>query len=76
MADITAPWRESLRRNTTPVTHEIGRLGFERGDVEALLTPSAKNPASSNLALFPDRLMEGSSLRVFDDSDMIDARLP
>ena len=76
LEDVTAPWRESLRRNRTPVTHEIGRMSFERGDVEALLAPSAKNPVTSNLVVFPDRLTEGSSLRVFDDSGMIDARLP
>ena len=74
--DVTAPWRESLRRKQTPVTHEIGRISFERGDVEALLAPSAKNPTTSNLAVFPDRLIEGSALRVFDDSGIIDARLP
>ena len=74
--EVTAPWRESLRRNQAPVTHEIGRVSFERGDVEALLVPSAKNPATLNLAVFPDRLLKGSSLRVFDDSGIIDARLP
>jgi RES domain-containing protein len=76
VADITASWREKLRRSETPVTHVIGRSTFERGDVEALLVPSAKNPKMQNLAVFPDRLLEGSSLRVFDDSGMIDARLP
>ena len=74
--DIIGPWRESLRRNQTPVTHQIGRISFERGDVEALLVPSAKNPATSNLVVFPDRLLKGSALRVFDDSGIIDARLP
>ncbi len=74
--EVIAPWREDLRRNQTPVTHVIGRVSFERGDVEALLVPSAKNPATLNLAVFPDRLLEGSSLRVFDDSGIIDTRLP
>lgn len=76
LEDITRPWRESLRRNQTPVTHQIGQISFQRGNVEALLVPSARNPTTLNLAVFPDRLLEGSSLRVFDDSGMIDARLP
>ena len=58
-----------------PLTHELGRICFERGDVEALLVPSAKNLEARNLIVFPGRLAEGSSLRVFDDSGMIDAHL-
>lgn len=75
-SDITLPWRNSLRRGETPLTHMLGSLAHTRGDVEALLVPSAKNPEALNLAVFPDRLQQGSSLRVFDDSGMIDARLP
>ena len=74
--EVTAPWREHLRHDQRPVTHDIGQVSFERGDVEALLVPSAKNPAALNLVVFPDRLVEGGSLRAFDDSGMIDARLP
>lgn len=73
---LTEPWRERLRRSEVPLTHELGRICFERGDIEALLVPSAKNPEAWNLAVFPDRLLEGSFLRVFDDSGMIDAHLP
>ncbi len=73
---LTEPWRERLGRGEVPLTHELGRVCFERGDVEALLVPSAKNPEAWNLAIFPDRLAERSSLRVFDDSGMIDAHLP
>lgn len=73
---LTSPWRDSLRRGETPVTHRLGTLAYERGDVEALLFPSTKNPATLNLAVLPDRLTEGSSLRVFDDSGMIEARMP
>ena len=73
LSDIISPWRDSLRRGETPVTHTLSTLAYKRGDVEALLFPSAKNPETLNLAVFPDRLGEGSSLRVFDDSGMIDA---
>ena len=76
LADITAPWREQLRRGETPITHRLGSLAYQRGDIEALLVPSAKNPETFNLAVFPERLRQGSSLRVFDDSGMIEARLP
>ena len=76
LADLTLPWRDSLRRGETPLTHTLGNLAHARGDVEALLVPSAKNPKTFNLAVFPDRVRSGSSLRVFDDSGMIDARLP
>ena len=74
--EVTAPWRESLRRDQMPTTHVIGHISFERGDVEALLVPSAKGPATLNLAVFPDRLLKGSSPRIFDDSGIINARLP
>ena len=73
---LTEPWREQLRQGEVPLTHELGHACFERGDVEALLVPSAKNPQTRNLGVFPDRLAEESSLRVFDDSGMIDAQLP
>ena len=73
---LTKPWREQLRRGEVPLTHKLGRICFDRGDVEALLVPSAKNSEARNLTVFPDRLAEGSSLRVFDDSGMIDAHLP
>jgi hypothetical protein len=73
---LTEPWRGRLRRGEIPLTHELGRVCFERGDIEALLVPSAKNPEVRNLAVFPDRLAEGSSLRVFDDSGMIAAHPP
>lgn len=74
--DLTQPWREQLRRGEIPLTHKLGRACFEGGDIEALPVPSAKNPKARNLAVFPDRLTEGSSLRVFDDSGIIDAHLP
>ncbi len=76
VAALTEPWRDQLRRGEVPLTHELGRACFERGDIEALLVPSAKNFEPCNLAVFPDRLTDGSSLRVFDDSGMIDAHLP
>lgn len=76
VSELTLPWRDSLRRGELPITQEIGRLAHERRDVEALLFPSAKNPDTANLAVFPDRLARTSKLRVFDDSGLIDASLP
>jgi RES domain-containing protein len=76
LADLRASWRDRLRRGDTPITHTLGSLAYQRGDVESLLVPSAKNPEAFNLAVLPERLRQGSSLRVFDDSGMIDARLP
>ena len=76
LADLMLPWRDRLWCGEMPVTHTLGSLAYARGDVEALLVPSAKNPETFNLAVFPDRVRAGSSLRVFDDSGMIDARLP
>lgn len=76
LSDLTLPWRDKLRRGETPATHTLGGLAHRRGDVEALVVPSARNPQTRNLAVFPDRLHEKSSLRVFDGSGMIDAQLP
>src|ERR671931_265359 len=47
-----------------------------RGRFEALRVPSARDPSTDNLVVLPDRLRAGSSLRVFDDSGLIDALLP
>ncbi|WP_255349140.1 hypothetical protein [Kamptonema formosum] len=38
--------------------------------------PSARDPNSYNLVVFPDRLSANSFLRVYDDSGTISAQLP
>lgn len=73
--DLLLPWRDSLRRSEVPITQCLGALAFERKDIEGLLVSSAKNPATKNLVVFPDRLQAGSSLRVFDDSGLIDSSI-
>lgn len=74
--DLLLPWRDSLRRFELPITQRLGALAFEREDIEGLLVNSAKNPETMNLIVFPDRLQASSSLRVFDDSGLIDSSLP
>lgn len=74
--DVTEPWREIVRGGAIPITHVLGRLAFEREDLEAIVVPSARDPDRSNLVVFPAKLIEGSSIHVFDDSGIIDARLP
>lgn len=44
--------------------------------IEALKVPSARDESYHNLVVFADRLSTNSSLRVYDDSGIIDAQLP
>jgi RES domain-containing protein len=75
LQDLLGPW--VLEQTVTEVapTQRLG-LAIAGAGIEALRVPSSKNPSSSNLVIFPRTVLEGSWLRVYDDSGFIDARLP
>ena len=57
------PWRRSQEGGREALTQAIGRAAFEAG-FEALIVPSAADPAGANLVVFPGRLSPGSRLTV------------
>src|SRR5438270_1647975 len=74
--ELCAPWRPLNPAGQVAPTQLLGEVIRDDGSIEALRVPSARVPSTENLVIFPDRLCAGSSLRVFDDSGLIDAQLP
>jgi len=62
--DLVAPgWRDALRRGQRPPTHALALAALEVG-FEAILAPSAVVPGAYNLAVYVERLLPGSALRL------------
>ncbi len=76
LAELRAPWRPLNAAGEVAPTQVLGEVVHEHPGIEALRVPSAREPSTDNLVVFPDRLQGGSGLRVFDDSGLIDAHLP
>jgi RES domain-containing protein len=76
LQELTGSWVAANDQEVIAPTQRLGRVCNELGMIEALRVPSARDPRAFNLAVFPDRLANGSSLHVFDDSGIIEARLP
>lgn len=57
-------------------TQILGETAYNLQNIEALKVPSARDPNTYNLVIFPDRLTNNSLLRVYDDSGTINAQLP
>jgi RES domain-containing protein len=76
LAELSAPWRTLNAAGATAPTQLLGSVVHELSVIEALRVPSARDPATDNVVIFPDRLRSTSTVRVFDDSGLIDARLP
>jgi RES domain-containing protein len=76
LAELCAPWRSLNAAGLLAPTQTLGSVVHELGGLEALRVPSARDPSTDNLIIFPDRLRSPSTVRVFDDSGLIDARLP
>lgn len=74
-AELTAPWLLARAASGGAPTQRLGLAAYASG-LEALRVPSAKDQTAANLVIFPDALLSASTLRVFDDSGFIDARLP
>jgi RES domain-containing protein len=62
------PWRRAQEGGREALTQAIGRAAFDAG-LEALIVPSAADPAGANLVVFPGRLSAGSRLAVRDAPD-------
>jgi RES domain-containing protein len=60
---LAEPWRQMQRLGREAITQGIGRAAFEMG-LEALEVPSAADPSTGNLVIFPSRLRTGSRLHV------------
>lgn len=57
-------------------TQMLGTAAYNLQSIEALKVPSARDLNTYNLVVFVNRLWANSSLRVYDDSGIIDAQLP
>jgi len=62
--DLKQPWKLAQAEDRPVLTQRIGAAA-RAVDVEALLVPSARADAGTNLVVFPDRLLKGSSVDLF-----------
>ncbi|MBI3782179.1 MAG: RES family NAD+ phosphorylase [Deltaproteobacteria bacterium] len=76
------PWNTPLRSRAEreqvaaiAPSQQMGLAAYESGRFEAILAPSAKDPAGQCLAIFPDRLHQKSHLAVDDPQGVIRAAL-
>jgi hypothetical protein len=76
VAELCAPWRALNAAGLPAPTQVLGGVVHELSSIEAMRVPSARDPSTVNLVILPDRLSAASLVRVFDDSGLIDARLP
>ncbi len=74
--ELCAPWRSANAASQVTPTQLLGEVVHAHAAIEALRVPSARDSSTENLVVLPDRLHDGSSLRVFDDSGLIDAHVP
>ena len=76
LQELTGNWRLINAQNKLAPTQILGEAAYNLQSIEALKVPSARDPNTYNLVVFPDRLSANSWLRVYDDSVTINARLP
>ena len=76
LSELIAPWRPLNAEGTVASTQALGTAAYNLQSIEALKVPSARDPNIYNLVVFVNRLRVNSSLRVYDDSGIIDAQLP
>lgn len=72
-AVLTAPWRSVQARGELPPTHALGIAARELG-LEALVVLSATD-GKTNLAVFPDNLLKGDYVEVYDPNNQLRGRL-
>ena len=75
LQELTGSWLAMNAAGHLASTQALGATVYDLKTVEALRVPSAQDPQATNLVIFPDRLRQGSQVRVYDDSGLIDARL-
>jgi RES domain-containing protein len=76
LQELTGSWIAMNAAGEVAPTQQLGQTAYDQGAIEALRVPSAQDPRTANLVVFPDRLHEGSRLRVYDEDGLIDATLP
>ena len=76
LQELTGNWLLMSMRGEAAPTQTLGEAAYSLQSIEALKVPSARDPNTYNLVVFPDRLSVNSWLRVYDDSGTINARLP
>jgi RES domain-containing protein len=74
--ELTGNWLVLNATGQTAPTQDLGSAAYSLATIEALRVASAQDPRASNLVVLPDRLAQRSSVRVYDDSGLIDATLP
>lgn len=72
-AELTGSWREVQASGQLPPTQALGIAARELG-FEALLVLSATD-GKTNLAVFPDNLLKGSFVEVYDPNNQLQGRL-
>lgn len=75
LQELTGSWLVMNATGHLAPTQALGAAVHDRKTIEALRVPSAQDPRAKNLVIFPDRLRQGSQVRVYDDSGLIDATL-
>ena len=75
LQELTGSWLTVNAAGHLAPTQTLGATVYGQKTIEALRVPSAQDPKATNLVIFPDRLRQGSQVRVYDDSGLIDAKL-
>jgi RES domain-containing protein len=70
---LFSPWRKIQDIDQIEAyTQTLGRLIYEFGVFEGIHYPSAKVKGKYNLAIFPDRLKAGSTIKIYDPDKLIE----
>lgn len=75
MQELTGSWLAMNAAGRLAPTQVLGAAAYGQGTIEALRVPSAQDSQATNLVILPERLQQGSRVRVYDDSGLIDATL-
>lgn len=75
-SELCTPWRSLAAAGLVAPTQVLGEVVHDGEALDALSVPSARDPSADKPVVLPEGLRVGSSLRVFDDSGLIDAHLP
>lgn len=76
LSELIAAWRPLNAEEIVASTQILGSAAYNLQSIEALKVPSARDLNTYSLVVFVNRLSDNSSLRVYDDSGIIDAQLP
>lgn len=76
LQELTGNWRLMNALGQTAPTQSLGETAYNLQTIEALKVPSARDPNTYNLVIFPERLNPNSYLKVYDDSGTINAQIP